>query len=95
VTQLEAPHTSDNYLLKEMGYRVGRKHARRLRRMAMNLGLVVPGILLVAGFFTPSPWQPVLLSLAMLFGLTAVVIERWLFFAEARHQVTLFYGRSL
>lgn len=95
VRQLEAPHTSDNYLLKEMGYQVGRRHAQRLRRMAMNLGLVLPGILLIAAFFAPSPWQPVLLTMAMLLGLTAVAIERWLFFAEARHKVTLFYGRSL
>jgi DMSO reductase anchor subunit len=95
VRQLEAPHTSDNYLLKEMGYQVGRKHAQRLRRLSMNLGLVAPGILLIAGFFTPAPWQPLLLSLAMLLGLAAIVIERWLFFAEARHKVTLFYGRSL
>ena len=95
VRQLEAPHTSDNYLLKEMGYQVGRKHSARLRRLAMNIGLVLPGLLLVAGFFSPSPWQPLLLGLAMAFGLVAVVIERWLFFAEARHRVTLFYGRSL
>jgi DMSO reductase anchor subunit len=24
-----------------------------------------------------------------------VLTERWLFFAEAKHSVTLFYGRSL
>ena len=33
-----------------------------------------------------------LLSLATLAGLAAVLVERWLFFAEARHMVTLYYG---
>src|SRR5690606_656565 len=31
----EAPHTSENYLQREMGYRVGRRHARRLRIVAL------------------------------------------------------------
>ena len=47
VSQLEAPHTSENYLLKEMGFSIARKHATKLRRMALNLGLLLPGILLV------------------------------------------------
>ena len=35
----------------------------------------------------------VLALLAALSGLAAVLIERWLFFAEATHTVTLYYGR--
>ncbi|WP_432613443.1 hypothetical protein [Azospirillum brasilense] len=31
VRLLDAPHSEDNYLLKEMGFRVGRRHAVRLR----------------------------------------------------------------
>jgi DMSO reductase anchor subunit len=27
-------------------------------------------------------------------GSAGVLVERWLFFAEARHAVTLYYGRS-
>ena len=39
VRQFELPHTSENYLMKEMGYRVGRKHAAKLRRMVvLSLG---------------------------------------------------------
>jgi DMSO reductase anchor subunit len=31
--------------------------------------------------------------LAALAGIAGVLIERWLFFAEATHTVTLYYGR--
>ncbi|MBT8048713.1 MAG: dimethyl sulfoxide reductase anchor subunit [Xanthomonadales bacterium] len=95
VSQLEAPHTSENYLLKEMGFEVARKHATKLRRMALNFGLLLPGILLVLAGVSNGLVQLALLALALCFGLGGVVIERWLFFAEARHAVTLFYGRSL
>lgn len=95
VTQLEAPHTSENYLLKEMGFQVARKHATKLRRLALNLGLLLPAILLILAGVTAGTAQLALLVFALLLGLTGIVVERWLFFAEAKHAVTLFYGRSL
>ena len=95
VNQLEAPHTSENYLLKEMGFTVARKHATKLRRMALNLGLLLPGIFLVLAGVSDGMAQLVLLAIGMSLGLAGIVVERWLFFAEARHAVTLFYGRSL
>ena len=33
-------------------------------------------------------------ALAALSAILGVLIERWLFFAEAKHAVTLFYGQS-
>ena len=35
---IEAPRTEENYLLKEMGFRIARKHRRRLRRIARLAG---------------------------------------------------------
>jgi len=95
VTQLEAPHTSENYLLSEMGFSIARKHAAKLRRMALNLGLLLPGMLLILAGVSGGMAQLALLSVAVVLGLAGIVVERWLFFAEARHAVTLFYGRSL
>ena len=95
VTQLEAPHTSENYLLKEMGFAIARKHAKKLRRLALSLGLLLPGILLIFAGVSGGVAQLALLLLAVVSGLAGTVVERWLFFAEARHAVTLFYGRSL
>ena len=40
---------------------------------------------------TPAP-RAVLAVLAAASALLGVLIERWLFFAEARHTVTLYYG---
>ncbi len=94
VRQLDAPHTSENYLLQEMGYVVARKHSRRLRRMAVVLGLAVPALGIILAALWGSLAVPFVL-LAVISGLTGILIERWLFFAEARHAVTLFYGRSL
>jgi len=95
VRQLEAPHTAENYLLKEMGYQVAQKHASRLRRFALLTGLLVPAVLLFFAGNASGILQVILLLLATITGLTGVLIERWLFFAEARHVVTLFYGRSV
>ena len=45
VRHLEPPHTGSNYLLKEMGYSVARKHASKLRRIALLAGGVAPTLL--------------------------------------------------
>ena len=95
VTQLESPHTSENYLLKEMGYQVARKHAGKLRRYALLLGMIVPAILLLIAGNADGAVQLVTLIAALVIGFAGIVVERWLFFAEARHLVTLFYGRSV
>lgn len=89
---LEAPHTGETWLQHEMAYRIARKHAQKLRAIAalLGLGLALPALLLalwLGGF-----GAALLLSLATLAGLAAVLVERWLFFAEARHMVTLYYG---
>jgi DMSO reductase anchor subunit len=91
VRLLEAPHTAENYLLKEMGFRIARKHARRLRRLAITLGFAFPSLLLAAAFAW-SAAAPAAAILAALFGTAGALVERWLFFAEATHTVTLYYG---
>lgn len=89
---LEAPHTSETWLQHEMAYRVARKHATRLRSIAalLGLGLALPALLLA--LWMGGIGAALLLTLAALAGLAAVLVERWLFFAEARHKVTLYYG---
>ncbi len=92
VRPLDPPHTEENYLLKEMGYRVARKHRARLRRITLLAGFALPAALLAMALMLPG-WRGALAAEAaaavMLFGL---VVERWLFFAEATHTVTLYYG---
>lgn len=92
VQVFERPHTEANYLLKEMGYVLARKHARRLRRVAVVLFALLPALLalplwLLPHFDAAGP----LLAIASLSALAGALVERWLFFAEARHLVTLYY----
>jgi DMSO reductase anchor subunit len=91
-----APHTEENYLLKEMGYKVARKHAEKLRLIALALGFTVPAILAALALLEAEGWMSVaLLGLATLGNAVGTLTERWLFFAEARHTVTLYYGASV
>jgi DMSO reductase anchor subunit len=93
VRSIEWPHTEENYLLKEMGFRVARKHAERLRLIAQAAAFALPVVLLVAAILS-GPFAAATLSvLAALLQLGGMLVERWLFFAEARHTVTLYYGR--
>jgi DMSO reductase anchor subunit len=91
VSVFERPHTEANYLTREMGFVVARRHARRLRAIALVLFAVAPVVLLLPVWLfvhlDPAPW----LALAALCALLGAFVERWLFFAQARHLVTLYY----
>lgn len=87
---LEAPHTGSNYLMKEMGHQIARKHARKLRMISVLLGAVVPIILILIAL--PAPADALWLILAVISHLVGMLTERWLFFAEAKHAVMTFYS---
>ncbi|MER8393057.1 dimethyl sulfoxide reductase anchor subunit [Mesorhizobium sp. M0045] len=93
VRSMEWPHTEENYLLKEMGFRIARKHSVRLRQITQVLAFALPALLLVAAFALPWPYAAVSSMLAAIAQLAGMLVERWLFFAEAKHTVTLYYGR--
>jgi sulfite dehydrogenase (quinone) subunit SoeC len=93
VRMLEPPHTETNYLLSEMGFRVARRHAVKLRRYAFLSGGMGAALLTVLALLSSGAAASLLALLAALSGIAGVVIERWLFFAEATHTITLYYGR--
>ena len=94
VRSMEWPHTQENYLLKEMGYQVARKHRAQLRRVTIAAAFAVPALLLIGTTVLPSsPLAAILAGVAVMSQLVGMLIERWLFFAEARHTVTIYYGR--
>lgn len=94
VRLLEAPHTSENYLLEEMGFRIARKHATALRRIAVLAGFVLPLLLTLIALLATGPAGALAALLAAPAATAGVLVERWLFFAEARHTVTLYYGAA-
>jgi len=95
VGSLEAPHTEENYLTREMGFVVARKHASRLRVIANLAFAAIPIVFCLIVFALAS--APILAAIcsvgATLAASAGIFVERWLFFAQARHVVMLYYGR--
>lgn len=94
IRPLDPPHTQPNFVMREMGYAVGRRHAGRLRLWATWLLFVLP-LLLVAVVLVAPVLSKVALLLAVVLAAAGVWVERWLFFAEARHVSMLYYGGAL
>jgi DMSO reductase anchor subunit len=89
---LEAPHSQANYVMREMGFSVGRRHADRIRTYAVMGLFVIPALCCLGLLALPTGLAPLLGLLAILSGAAGVLAERWLFFAEAQHVVSLYYG---
>jgi DMSO reductase anchor subunit len=92
VRPLDPPHTQPNFVMREMGYQVARRHAERLRQLSMALLFLLPigaGLLLLLNL--PHSLQIAIAAIASLSVAVGVLTERWLFFAEAEHVVTVFY----
>ena len=87
VRPLMPPHTEENYLQHEMGFVVARAHADKLRMISLALGGGLPVVIL---FLAPASAGA--LAVAVMAHVTGMFVERWLFFAEAKHVVTLYYG---
>jgi DMSO reductase anchor subunit len=79
-------HTAGNYLMREMIFVVGRKHAAKLRVIAVLLVAVLPALVLLL------PLGATGIALAAGLHLAGALASRWLFFAEAEHVVGLYYG---
>jgi DMSO reductase anchor subunit len=89
VRSFEQPHTEENYLTHEMGFVLARKHSRRLRALALLLILLAPWLAILL----PGRLQYFATCVGLIVGMLGVFVERWLFFAEARHAVIAYYGR--
>ena len=91
IAVFERPHTEANYLLREMGFVLARKHSKRLRFIAALLFALVPALLALPVYLLvhidAGPW----LLAASMAALAGTLVERWLFFAEAKHLVSLYY----
>jgi len=93
VRGVEAPHTEENYLTREMGFVLARKHAARLRIIALVLFALLPVALAVLAMVVQS--MAVAMACAVAAALCVIAgtfVERWLFFAEAKHVVMLYYA---
>jgi DMSO reductase anchor subunit len=94
VRPLDPPHTQPNFVMREMGYEIARKHALKLRAVAAILLFAAPMALIALTVLAGGVIDLVLAALAAMSVVAGVLVERWLFFAEAQHIVTLYYGRE-
>jgi len=91
VRAFERPHTEENYLTKEMGFVLARKHAAPLRAIALLAGFGIPLAFLLLAALVPA-LKLLFAWAALACGSLGIFVERWLFFAQARHTVMLYYG---
>ena len=91
VRAFEAPSTEETYLTREMAFVLARKHARRLRGIALALFFFAPSLLLIATLVWPATQQGCATAAALL-CIAGLFVERWLFFAQAKHAVAGYFG---
>jgi len=90
VRLLHTGESAKNFSMKEFGFDISARKVLYLRLTSIILAVLVPAFCLI------------LLPTSFDFALTAVIcnflgliVERWLFFAEAKHVVNLYYGREV
>ena len=93
VRQLDPPHTQANFVMREMGYTIARKHALSLRRFVLALLFAIPAVSCAFAAIAYDPVAEVGLAIGALSAAAGVLTERWLFFAEAEHVVMNYYGK--
>jgi DMSO reductase anchor subunit len=89
VRLLDAGHNADTFLTKELVFDAGALRIVRLRWIMFALVFALP-VLFVGLAYYYGPLQ--ISYLAMLVVFAGLLVERWLFFAEARHVVRLYHG---
>ena len=83
---LDAGHSHGNFLTDEFAFRLARSRAEELRVAVAVAGFLLP-LLLVLLLDDAAP-------LAAIVCIGGLLVERWLFFAEARHTVNLYQARA-
>ena len=81
---LDVDHTHESFLPREFGFELAPASAVTLRWLMWILAFVVP--ILVALLVPGWAW------LAIAACIAGLLIERWLFFAQAKHVVRLYHG---
>lgn len=91
IQMLEPGQSSDSFLNKEFSFEAAIGKIMRMRWAVYLLAFLIPVLMLLLvlsiGWVSLAVIAPVLV-------LTGLMAERWLFFAEARHVVNLYYGRQ-
>lgn len=90
VRLLDVGHSAGTFLTDEFGYRVARVRLLQLRALMFVLSFILPALLLSLALI--GQVSQFAAYVVVLLAFVGVVLERWLFFAEAGHVVGLYHG---
>lgn len=89
VRLLDVGHSGETFLTREFGYQVDRVRLIWMRFISISLAFVVP-LAVISGLAGSVGFGHFLLATVCVYA--GILVERWLFFAEARHVVNLYHG---
>jgi len=92
VRLLDAGHSAPTFLNREFGYQIAAGQLFRLRIVMTLVTFIVP--LGLVYWVSGGAVRIELLGLAWVIMMAGLLLERWLFFAEARHVVRLYQGEQ-
>jgi DMSO reductase anchor subunit len=90
VRLFDTGNTAGTFLTDEFGYQADSTFLRNLKGAVFGLAFIVPILLMLLMANGHLGWLGAFL--AVLSVLAGLGVERWLFFAEARHVVRLYHG---
>lgn len=90
VRLFDSGHTHGTFLTEEFGYQLARRRASVIKVLLFVVGFALPAVMLAA--VLRGSGAEAAAAVAACAGLAGAVMERWLFFAEARHVVNLYHG---
>lgn len=90
VRLLDVGHTAGNFLTEEFGYNLLPRLRTMLRIVVFIFCFIVPALILagVLGGYC----EELCVVFALLLSVAGMLVERWLFFAEACHVINLYHG---
>lgn len=96
ISFFEGPHTGKNFLTTEMINKIKKEKANFLRLCFIILSCVLPVYMIVqeATLIIDAFILKLSFLMTLIFALIGMFIERYLFFIQAKHVVSLYYGES-
>jgi DMSO reductase anchor subunit len=90
VRLLDVGHTAGTFLTEEFGYVPAQGTVTLFKVLVFVLGFIVPGVIVFG--MTGGDASSGMAWVALISATLGIGLERWLFFAEARHVVNLYHG---
>ena len=96
ISLFESPHTGKNFLTTEMINKIKKEKGNFLRLCFSILTCILPIYMIIqeASLIIDSFILKLTFLFVLIFALIGMLIERYLFFIQAKHVVSLYYGEN-